>query len=61
MSETDFEATMQELERIVAELEQGAVALADLPKNVARGHELAKAGKQALDQIRGQIVEIMAD
>ena len=35
MSETDFEATMQELERIVAELEQGAVALADLPKNVA--------------------------
>lgn len=54
----DFENSLEELERLVAQMEQGELSLEDSLKAFERGIELTRACQQAL-QTAEQKVEIL--
>lgn len=63
-SETEdvpFEAAMQELERIVTELDTGTLNLDQSLSSFEEGMKLAKLCEQKLDQASGRVEKIMQD
>ncbi len=58
IAEMPFEAAMQELERIVGELEKGAVSLDDSVKLYARGKALQERCERLLAEAEARVEKI---
>ncbi|MEJ6474080.1 exodeoxyribonuclease VII small subunit [Pseudoalteromonas piscicida] len=56
-----FEEAMQELEHIVAEMENGSLPLDQALKQFERGIKLAKASNQKLQQAEQQVAILMGE
>jgi exodeoxyribonuclease VII small subunit len=56
-----FEASLAELERIVAELEQGEVSLDDALKQFERGIGLVRASQAKLEQAQQKVAILLSD
>ncbi|KJZ03116.1 exodeoxyribonuclease VII small subunit [Pseudoalteromonas sp. CO348] len=56
-----FEEAMQELEQIVADMENGSLPLDQALKQFERGIKLAKASNQKLQQAEQQVAILMGE
>ena len=56
-----FEEAMQELEQIVADMENGSLALDQALKQFERGIKLANASNQKLQQAEQQVAILMGE
>ena len=57
----DFESTLAELERVVEELENGELSLADQLKAFERGMKLSEQCKDMLETARLKVISLTAD
>lgn len=56
--EPDFESTLAELERVVEDLENGELSLAEQLKAFERGMALSDQCKKMLDEARLKVIEL---